>query len=114
MKKKYKALRIVGIIYKVLGGITAIITVLAVVSLCATTVLGGAAFRRFSENISPGMHFPGMVGGAVGGLIGGLILIIYFGGAALTLYGLGEGVDLMISLEENTRKTAQLLETKEE
>jgi hypothetical protein len=29
---------------------------------------------------------------------------------AISLYGLGEGVDLIIALEENTRKTTELLE----
>jgi len=43
-------------------------------------------------------------------VIGALFLSLYGGMIAISLYGLGEGVDLIIALEENTRKTTELLE----
>jgi len=113
MEKRYKALRIVGLLYKILGVIAAVITVLAVVSLCLTTVLGGAAIRRFADDFGPRAALPGMMGGALGGLIGSIFILIYSGGAAITFYGLGEMIDLFLALEENTRRTAQLLDKAE-
>ena len=114
MEKRYKALRIVGVLYKILGVIAALITVLAVVSLCVTSILGGAAINRITREMGPELPLSGMMGGALGGLIGGLLIAFYSGGAAVTLYGMGEMIYLFLALEENTRKTASLLENQEE
>ena len=46
----------------------------------------------------------------IGGLIVSAITLIYGGGAAVTLYAVGEGIEVFISLEENTRRTALALE----
>jgi hypothetical protein len=51
----------------------------------------------------------GLFGGALGGLIASVVGIIYGGGLALTLYAAGEGISLLIALEENTRATAMYL-----
>jgi hypothetical protein len=51
-----------------------------------------------------------MAGGVVGAVIGSLVAILYGGGLGLTLFAFGEGIDLAISLEENTRLTAMLLQ----
>ena len=110
MEKRYKALRIVGVLYKILGVLAALVTVLALVSLCVTSVLGGAAINRLTHEMGADLPFPGMMGGALGGLIGGLLIAFYSGGAAVTLYGMGEMIYLFLALEENTRKTASLLE----
>lgn len=105
MEKKYNALRTIGTIYKVLGGLAGIVTILIVLSFCATSVFGGA-FDILSSS-RRGMGMGGL--GVLGGIFASLAALIYGGGAAVTLYALGEGVYLLIDLEENTRATNLLL-----
>jgi hypothetical protein len=109
MEKRYRALRIIGTVYKVLGVIAGVLTIIAVVGFCLATVLGGAALGNLGES-SRNLGAAGALGGALSGVVVGIIGIIYGGGLALSLYGLGEGVYLAISVEENTRATVRLLE----
>lgn len=108
MEKKYKALRTIGTIYKGLGIIAGILTVLVTVAFCATSIFGGAVFDMMNAG-RDGMGLGGVFGGAFGGIVFALGALIYGGGAAITLYALGEGVYLLIDLEENTRSTNLLL-----
>lgn len=107
MSTKYAALKTIGVIYKVLAIISAVITVLLIIGVCGTAVLGGMAFGGLSRD------FGGFLGSGVAGVIFGLIysivILIYGGGLSVTLYALGEMIDLVMALEENTRLTAQLL-----
>lgn len=112
MKKRYRILRIIGKIYKVLGIIAAVITVLATISICAFSALGSAAMSRYTRGLS-GIPPRTTLGGVLAVLITGLLVLLYGGAITISLYGLGEGIDLLISLEENTRKTAQLLDKSE-
>ena len=108
MEKRYRVLRVIGSIYKVLAVIVAGITLLSILGLCATSILGGvgrAAFLR--GGLGP---IGGMFGGIVGALIVTVVGIIYGGAISLTLYAFGEGIDLMLALEENTRITAMALQ----
>ena len=109
MKKQYNALRIIGTIYKVLGVISGVITILLVFSLCLTSILGGAAMDSVRSKLgSSGL--PALFSGFLGGLLLSVIAIIYGGGISITLYAIGEGVYLLLALEENTRATAMLLQ----
>lgn len=110
MEKRYRALRIVGTIYKVLGIIAAALTVLAVLAMCGTSLLGGAALdsvgRQFGQDLGGG----GVFGGMVGGVIFSVLAVLYGGIIAVTLYAFGEMIYLLIALEENTRATAAMLQ----
>ena len=106
MEKRYTALRIIGTIYKVLGGIVGVLTILVVLGICAASVLGGAAMGNLGRNAG----VTGLFGGALGGLVIGVVAIVYGGGLAVTLYAVGEGVYLLLALEENTRATVALLQ----
>jgi hypothetical protein len=83
MEQGYTALRTIGTIYKILGAITMLATVLVV-------LISGGFFR--------------------GGVLGGFLALIGGAAIALTLYAAGEGVFLLLALEENTRLTATLLQ----
>jgi len=111
MEKKYKVLRVIGKIYKILGIISAILTILGAVGMCLASILGGAAMNRMVREMS-GVPVRMGAGGAVAGVIAAILVVLYGGMIAISFYGLGEGVDLIINLEENTRKTAHLLEEK--
>jgi len=110
MEKRYAALRVIGTIYKVFGGIVGVITILAVLGICATSLLGGAAMGTLGREFGGDTGFAGLLSGFLGGLIGGVLVIIYGGGLAVTLYAAGEGVYLLLALEENTRATVMLLQ----
>jgi hypothetical protein len=101
-------LRIIGTIYKVLGGIAAVITILSALGICVSSVFGGAALNEWSREYG-GIGSLGLFGGVLGGLIGGLVAIITGGLTAIGLYAMGEGVYLLLAIEENTRSTAALL-----
>jgi hypothetical protein len=106
MERRYMALRIVGTIYKVLGAMVAVITVLVILGFCATGLLGGSALGSLDTDSG----VAGLLGGALGALILSIVALIYGGGLAITLYAAGEGVYLLLALEENTRTTASLLQ----
>lgn len=110
MEKKYQALRIIGTIYKVFGIMSGVITILITLSLCATSVLGGAAMDTLGSAFGEDTSFAGLFSGLLGGLLLSVVAIIYGGGLAVTLYAAGEGVYLLLALEENTRTTAMLLQ----
>ncbi len=114
MDRRYLALRIVGIFYKVLGTIVAATTLLLVIGVCGTSFLGGAAIDSFARQFGGDTSFAGMLGSVLGGLIISGLFIIYGGGLALTLFAVGEGVSLLIAMEENTRATAFFMEKQAE
>jgi len=111
MENRYKALRILGKVYKILGIISAVITILSAVGICLAAVLGGSTMNRIVREMS-GVPVRMGAGGIVMGIITAIMAILYGGMIAISLYGLGEGINLIIHLEENTRKTVQLLEEK--
>lgn len=109
MEKRYAALRIIGTIYKVLGGLVGVVMLIIVLAICGASFLGGAAMDTLGRELGGDTGFAGMFGGVLGGLIGAFFAIIYGGGMAITLYAFGEGMYLLIALEENTRATVLLL-----
>lgn len=110
MEKRYGALRTIGTIYKVLGALAAVVTIALLIGVCLTSVLGGAAADSLSRQLGSDVGLGGLFGGVLGGILGGVFVIIYGGGAALTLFAVGEGIDLLIALEENTRSTSLALQ----
>jgi hypothetical protein len=110
MDKRYAALRTIGSIYKVLGVIGGAVTILLVIAVCLTSVLGGAAADSFSRQFGSDIGLGGLFGGVLGGIVASLAIVLYGGGMALTLYAAGEGIYLLLALEENTRATALVLQ----
>ena len=110
MEKRYTALRIIGTIYKVLGGIVAAVTLLLVLGICLASLLGGAAVERLAWTLDAYRGMAGFLGSALGGLLAGVLAAIYGGAIAVTLYGFGEGIYLLLAIEENTRATAVMMQ----
>lgn len=109
MEKRYTALRVIGTIYKIVGGILGVITLLGAIGLCLAGFLSGASLEMFTEQLDIPIMGTGFAGGVLFGVIGALILILYGGGLALTLFAGGEAIFLLVALEENTRQTSMLL-----
>ncbi len=114
MEKRYAGLRLAGTVYKVLGIIVGIITILGALGICLTSVLGGAAMNSLAGELGSNASMMGSLGGVVGGLIGGLLALIYGSAMALGLYAFGEMMQLMVAMEENTRATAAMLSQRHE
>jgi hypothetical protein len=109
MEKKFKILRFIGTVYRILGIITAVLTVLGAAGICLTSVLGGAIMDQVQSelgNIGP----VGLLGGAAGGAIIGGFLLVWGTIIALLLLAAGEGIYLLLALEENTRTTADCMQ----
>lgn len=104
VQKRYPILRVLGVIFKVLGGIAAAITLLGAIGTCIAVIAGGAVLGDLEREL--GMPLPG-IGGVAGGIIIGLFILLYGGFVAITLFASGEMVSLFISMEENIRSLAQ-------
>jgi hypothetical protein len=103
MEHHYHALRTIGMIYRILGYIVLGLTILAFLGICVFSVVGGTAASSISRQYGYGT-------GILSGIGISLLALIYGGITAISLIAFGEGINLLIALEENTRKTAMLLE----
>jgi hypothetical protein len=117
MEKKFKALRFVGTVYKVVGIITGVLTAIGAIGFCLFSILGGSLMNSFMNSASnyngSGSSGPaGIFGGILGGVIIGGVILLYGGIGSITLYAFGEGIYLLLALEENTRTTALMLQQK--
>lgn len=104
VQKRYPILRVLGVIFKVLGGIVAAFTILGAVGICIAGIVGGTFLGDLERQL--GTPLPGL-GGVAGGIIMGLLVILYGGFIAITLFASGELISLFISMEENIRSLAQ-------
>jgi hypothetical protein len=115
MEKKFKALRFVGTVYKVIAIIVGALTAISAIGFCLMSILGGSLFDAAINSVGgyggSGSSGPaGALGGILGGVVIGGIILLYGGITSITLYAFGEGIYLLIGLEENTRTTALLLQ----
>ena len=110
MERRYHALRTIANIYRVLGYIVAVVTILAILAICGLSVVTGTGLERFSRDLGFNASGSGIAGSIFGGLLASLVVLLYGGVVALSLIAFGEGIYLLISMEENTRKTALLLQ----
>ncbi len=108
MEKKFRVLRIIGTIWKILAWIVLIIGILSSVGVLLTSVFGGGMLHQFGQQYR--MPQPSWLFSVAGGVIvfiGSLfITIVYF----LLLYAIGELIYLLLAIEENTRLAAQWIQ----
>jgi uncharacterized membrane protein len=74
VQKRYPILRAFSVIFKVLGGIVAALTILGAIGICGAMIAGGAALGNIEREL--GTPLPGIGGIASGIIIGLLILLI--------------------------------------
>jgi uncharacterized membrane protein len=89
MKRRFLALRIVSIIYKILG----VLNVIAMIGVIGYTLLNADAFPTMQTKLP-------VIGGAVAGLLVGTVI----------LFAMGQFLDLLIAIEINTRASNALLQ----
>ncbi|MCJ7519967.1 MAG: hypothetical protein MUO42_09915 [Anaerolineaceae bacterium] len=101
MKKRFGVLRVLSSILKILGIITAALAVLGGLIAFVMSFAGGDMFKAFGIDST---------GGVLAGLMGAFLIVVVGAFYAIILYGYGELLMLLISMEENTFKTVKLLE----
>lgn len=109
MDKKYKALRIIGTVYKIIGAIVIIMTIFGAAASCISGFVGGAIFTGLVNELDQDLRAGGSGGMIAVGLITGFGILLWGLVVGITTYAAGEGVYLLIDIEENTRLTASLL-----
>jgi hypothetical protein len=108
MEKKFRVLRIIGTLWKVLAWIALIVGVLSSLGILFVGILGSAGLllQYFGQDPGAVRGAMSVVGGIVGFIAGLIATIIYF----LILYAVGELIYLLLAIEENTRQAAQFVQ----
>ncbi|MGB8953100.1 MAG: hypothetical protein WCC06_10610 [Candidatus Aminicenantales bacterium] len=107
METRYRALRTIATIFKVLGWVILILGILSACGASALMVLGGSTM----------MGMGGVGGGSDQGLIYSLIMaivvfvftVVFVGLYALLLIAGSEGIYVFLDIEANTREMARRL-----
>jgi len=102
---RYRALRIVATIYRIIGWL---VIVVGVLSSCGFAVFAVAAPQWFTGAMGYG-YAPraGMAGGVIGAIIAllmGLVMTAFYG---ITILAIAEGIQVFLDIEENTREIAK-------
>jgi hypothetical protein len=106
MEKRFRVLRFVSGLYKALGVGVGVLTLVGALAICGMAVIGGSALREAPA----GSELTRLVGSTLGGVLLAGLTILYGGLIALGAYAFGEMISLFLSLEENTRQTAAVLQ----
>ena len=101
MKKRFGVLRVLSSILKILGIVVAALAVLGGLIAFVMSFAGGDIFQSMGIDST---------GGVLAGLMGAFMIVVMGAMYAIFLYGYGELLMLLISMEENTFKTVKLLE----
>jgi hypothetical protein len=102
MEKKFTVLRVIATLYKIVGVLIALGTILLVV----LEILGAAAGSQYLSQLS---QYGLASGGPVFAFLGVITTFIGGGLTALGVFAIGEAIYVLINLEENTRFTAILM-----
>lgn len=100
MDKRFTALRIIGTVFKILAWISLIFGLLGAIGML---VLG---FTLSRQQVLLGLDLGGPMAGIAMFIV--VLVISIFG--FLSLYAIGESVYLFLSIEENTRRTAYIIQ----
>ena len=105
MEKKFKILRIVAFVWKIIAWV---ILVISVLGGCGCLVMGlamGDQLARTAREFGVASMTGTALSGAVAGIALGVSGILTF----IPIYAFAEIIDVMLALEENTRATAEQL-----
>lgn len=101
---RYRALRIVATVYRIIGWIVIVIGALGTCASSAVAVAGASYFstvgQRFGYRAGPGF-------GVIEAIIILVIGLLYTGVIGVTLLAIAEGIHVFLDIEENTREIAR-------
>ncbi len=101
MKKRFGVLHFMASVLKIFGIVVAALAVLGGLITFILSFAGGDMFSAMGMDAA---------GGILVGLFAAFMMVLFGALYALFIYGTGELILLLISMEENTGKTVQLLE----
>jgi hypothetical protein len=110
METKYQALRVIGTIFKVMAVIVGIFAILVALLACIGVTSMGTLIDAASAYGGAGTAGLGTGAMAIIGVVYAVMILVMFLPFAVILFAAGEGIFLLIDLEENTRRTALLME----
>lgn len=105
--KKFRVLRIIGTIWKILAWIVLILGVIGAFASLLLAILGSDIMRGWMGNYGPMRRVEPGLGGVVGGIVTFIVTLIFTVVYFLMLYAVGDMIYLLLDIEENTRMTAQ-------
>lgn len=100
MDRRFTALRVIGTVFKILAWITLILGLLGAIGML---IVG---FTLSGPEGPLGLN----VGGPLAGIAMFFVVLIIAILSFLSLYAVGESVYLLLSIEENTRRSAYILQ----
>lgn len=111
METRFRSLRIVGIVFKVLAWATLIVGAIAGLVMLVSAVAGGflGVASPGGREAAAGLGASGALGGLLSGLAGGLVVVLCALLGFLMFYAYSDAIYLALAIEENTRKTAHYL-----
>ncbi len=99
MEKKFRVLRIIGTLWKILAWIVLVGGILSSLGILAAGIFGGGFMQQLGQQAGQGAFLFNALGGIIGFVIGLISSAFYF----LILYAAGEMIYLLLAIEENTR-----------
>jgi len=106
-QKRFRALRVIGTIFKVLAWIVLVLGLLGAAGVLIFSALGGMQLGDALGQREGALQ--GLAAGGLSGLGGAIMILLFTLLYFLTLYATGEAIYLALAVEENTREAALLL-----
>ncbi len=101
MKKRFQILHIIATIFRILGIVTAAVALVLALITLVMSMAGGQVWQLIGIDANIGFF---------GSLIAAFLIVLVGALKALMLYGAGELITLLLSIEENSHNTVLLLE----
>jgi amino acid transporter len=102
--RRFRSLRIIGSIFKILAWVALIGGIVAGLAMIVFVLVGGAAAApRLTALVLRGTPT------AFGGFLAGIMVTVWSVLCFLVLYATGDAIFLALAIEENTRETAHYL-----
>ncbi len=110
MEKRFRSLRIIGTVFKIIAWVTLVLGILGGLVMLGAGVLGGfAGGSAFSNQAAPGLGALAGVGGVLASLAAAVGTVIGAVLSFLVFYASGDAIYLALAIEENTREAAHYL-----
>ncbi len=103
-RSRHQPLQTIGEIYKALGVILAALTLVIAIGVFVLSTVGGTTIIGTATDSS------NMFVSIFDGLLASLFILIFGGSLSVTLYAAGEGMYLLLTIENNTYKIVDLLQ----
>ena len=110
MEKKFKVLRIIGTIWKVMAWVELVLGLISSVIVLLVGIFSAGVLRSFADQAQQMMPLASQMIGLPGGIVGFIVLLVITVITFLMIYAVGELIYLMVAIEENTRLATRQLQ----